>query len=108
MFRRARTAGVDQKAIMLGAFAIGLLDLGVVNAGCGDGGLEIVELNALGRAAEVLERMAMECQPGSDTLIPNKLDVLVAAPAERHNKSPGFAQPTTFWIEQAPSVAEVD
>src|SRR6266508_4705189 len=93
---------------MLGAFAIGLLDLGVVDTSFGDGRLEIVQLDTLGYSAEILERMAMERQPGRDTLIPDKLDVLMAAPRQRHDKGPGLTQPPIFGVEHQTSVTEVD
>ncbi len=45
---------------MLGTFAIGQLDLRIVPASFGDGGLEIVEHDALGHTTEELEGVTVE------------------------------------------------
>src|SRR5439155_6014752 len=92
MFGGARSAGRDQKAVVFGTFAIGLLHLWVVPAGFGDGGLEVVEHDALGHAAEELKGVAVEQEPSRDTLVPHKFDVLMAAEAEHHHEGPGLAQ----------------
>ena len=51
----ARAAGSDQEAVVLGALAVGLLDLGVMPAGMSNGGFEIVDHQALRHAAEELK-----------------------------------------------------
>src|SRR5262249_43320290 len=91
MFGGARPTGCEQKAVVLGTLAVGLLHLRVVPAGFGDGGLEVVEHDALRHTAEEIEGVPVQKQPGRDTLVPHKFDVLVAAEAEHHHESPGFA-----------------
>src|SRR5215470_8080861 len=50
----------------------------------------------------------MEQQPGSDTLVEDKFDVLVAAEAEHHHEGPGFAHLPSLWVEHAPGRAKID
>lgn len=64
MFRCARTTRRDQKAVMLGTFAVGGGDLGVVEAGLDDAGFEIVEDHALGHATKEGKGVLVEPNPG--------------------------------------------
>src|SRR4029434_7924922 len=83
-------------------------DLRVVPAGFGDGGLEVVEHNPVGYAAEKLEGVAVQHEPGCDTLVPDKFDVLVTAEAEHHHEGPGFTHLPGLWVEHTPGIAKVN
>ena len=50
----------------------------------------------------------MTAQPGLDFLIPDKLGVLVSAPAKGHDKCPSLAQPVGIRIDHLSSIAKVD
>lgn len=50
----------------------------------------------------------MEQQPGVHALVPDKFDVLMPAPAERHDKGPGFAQLAAGRVKQLPGCPKVD
>lgn len=87
VLRSGRAAGGDQEAVVLGAFSVGLLDLGVIPAGLSDGRFEVVDHQALGHAAEELKRVTMEQAPGGDGLVEDELDILVAADVRNGGRS---------------------
>ena len=72
-----------------------------------DGSFEIVDARSLGDATKELPGIAKTAQEGGDLLIPDKLDVLVAAPGKRHHKRPGFAQLARGRIDHAPGIAKI-
>ena len=92
LLRIVRRAGVNLEAVALGAFGVGALHQRVVPAGLDDGALGVVDDHARGHAVQPLEGAAVAAQPGGRTLVPDELDVLVAAVCQRHDKSPGAAQ----------------
>jgi len=92
LLRIVRRAGVDLEAIALGAFGVGALHERVVAAGLDDGALGVVDDQPLGHAVEPLEGAAVAAQPGRHRLIPDELDVLVAAVGQRHHEGPGAAR----------------
>ena len=93
---------------MLGTFAVGVLDLGIVHVGMGDARLEVVEHHTVGDAAKELEAVAVEQQPGLDGLIPDKLDVHKATPGQDHDEGPRLAERPSGRIDHAASVAKID
>jgi hypothetical protein len=73
--RRPRWVGIDAGAVVLGALAVGALDQRVVHAGTQDGCLQIVQDDPLRHAAQHLEGVAVQEQPGPDALIEDHLGV---------------------------------
>ena len=108
VFGRARAAGVDQKAVVLRTFAVALLHLRVVHGSGGNGGFEIIQLDALRDTAKEGKGVAVEQQPGRDGLVVDKLDILVATKAENHDKQPHLAEKAGGRVGHATGVAEID
>jgi hypothetical protein len=102
-----RRAGVDLEAVAFGAFGVGTLHQRVVAAGLDDGALGVVDDDALGHAVEPLEGAPVAAQPGGTALVPDELDVLVAAVAQRHDEGPG-APRFAVGVGQHRAGAEVD
>lgn len=90
LLRVARRAGVDPEAVAFRAFGVGALDVGLIQAGAGDGALGVVDDEPAGHPAEPLERMAVAGEPGGDGLVANHLDVLVAGETQGHDEEPGL------------------
>ncbi|OIQ94961.1 hypothetical protein GALL_230640 [mine drainage metagenome] len=62
-----------------------------------------VEHHAQRHAVEPLEGPAVATQPGGAALVPDELDVLVAATAKRHHKGPGAAHSSIGMGEHGPA-----
>jgi hypothetical protein len=75
---------VDQKPVVLGAFAIGLLNrrLFVADVGFDDRRFEIVQHDAVRHAAKEFERVLVAQQPGRQFLIKHDLGVLMPTPGQ--------------------------
>ena len=92
---------------MLSTLTVGRLNLGVVEAGAGNPGLEVVQHDPTGNAAEEGKGMGMHGNPGGQLLVKDKLDVLVPAVGQDHDERPGLAQGARDGIHEQPSVAKV-
>src|SRR6266508_876746 len=95
-------------AIMFGTFTVASLDLRVVEKGLSNAGIEVIEHDPAWHAAKESKRVAVERNPGRQALVEDELDVLMAAPRERHHEGPGLARLATGWVAHASSIAEVD
>src|SRR5450756_606177 len=107
VLRRGHAARCNQEAVVLGAFPVRLLNQRVVKTGSHHGGLQVIRHDPLRRTAQELERVPVAEQPGFDLLVEHQLNVLVAAPGQRHDKGPGPAQLARGRVQQQPGVTKV-
>src|SRR5579872_4615086 len=108
VLRSRDAAGSDREAVMLRHAAVGALDLGILEAGAGDGRFEIVDDDAADDAAKELPGMDVAGDPGLDTLVEDELGIEMAAVGEDQNEGPGSAHLAAGGIQEAARVAEVD
>ena len=93
---------------MRGALGIGRMQLGLGGIGLQDGRFEIIDDEALGRAAEKGKRLPMQINPGGNLLVKDQLDILVAASRKRHDKRPAFALLPCGRIHLSAGIAKID
>src|SRR5579883_1392844 len=108
VLRGGHAAGGDRESVVLGGLPVGALDLGIPEAGAGDGSLEIVDDHPAGDAHEELPGMGMAGNPGLDPLVEDELGVEMAAVGEDDHERPGAAQLTAGRIQEHPRISEVD
>jgi len=107
VLRSAGSAGSDAKTVVLGAFYVGAIGDGIVYGGVDDGGFEVVADDPLGYGCEEGEGVDMQFQPGFDPLVGDKLQILVSAPGEGHDKGVDFLAFAVF-LGQASDLSEID
>jgi hypothetical protein len=107
VLRCAWTARRNEKAVVLGALAIGALHDRVVEHRLADRRLEIVDDDAVRHAAEPLKGPSMAAQPRRHVLVEHELDVAVAAEREGHDERPRFAAGAAPRVVHQTGVAEV-
>src|SRR5262245_32559770 len=105
--RPAGRIGVDEEAVVLGAFAVASTGLRLGEAGAHHCRFEVVGHYALGYAAEAGKGVLVTEQPGRLTLVEDQLGVEVAAEGQHHDEDPGLAHRAAARIESQPRVAEV-
>ena len=108
VLRCTRSARGDQKAIMLCTLPVGLLYPGIVPGGLDDGCLQVVDHHTFWYTIKPRQSIPVQAQPGLDLLVKDELDVLVAAPRQRHRKEPRLARLACIGVDHLPGIPKVD
>jgi hypothetical protein len=100
-------AGGDEEAVVLRALPVRALDLGVIEHGVDDRGLQVVEHHPAGHPVEPLKRRAVAAAPRGDRLVEDELDILVPTEGQGHHERPRAPQAARIGIEELARRAEV-